>query len=109
MAIDRRDAPARNNSRTGRMAAKGNFRYNPSVVKEENKNARQGVKQSTNPSAQATKSTSSSKSVRTTKSVSPRKPSMPVKNGAKNKMKAQGPKTQSMGMQYSRGTRPKGK
>ena len=95
MAIDRRDAPARNKARTGRMAAKGSFRYNPSVVKEENKNARQGVKQSTNPNAQATKSTSSSNSVRTTKSVSPRRPSMPVKTGVKNKMKAQGAKINS--------------
>ena len=41
-------------------------------------------------------------------SVSARQPSMPVKTGIKGKIKAQGAKTMSQGLQYGK-TKPKGK
>lgn len=104
MATDKRDIP-RGGKRTARKLRKGTLRVGPSAAKAFNIEQKELKKQGK--ISQAAKVTSSGYKAGF-KSVSARKQSMPVK-GAKNKMKAQGAKTQSMGMQYSRGTRPRGK
>lgn len=104
MATDK-SSIARGGKRTERKLRKGTLRVSPPVVKAYNKMLKESRKSGV---IQTSGKVTSSGVKSGLKSVSARKQSMPVK-GAKNKMKAQGAKTQSMGMQYSRGTRPRGK
>lgn len=96
----------RNAKRTASKMRKGELRVSASAVKQYNQTAKKALKAGKLDSAVKVTSSGFKQG---NKSISAVKPSMPVKTGAKNKMKAQGAKTQSMGMQYSRGTRPKGK
>jgi hypothetical protein len=125
-----------NKTRTAMTSPKGGRKLNSSKAKEFNKMGRQGIK--SNPLSERGKTkdfaTRSNRMVNNPKystkdtsalvlrmdgtptvkggssSVSARKPSVPVKTGVKNKMKAQGAKSMSGPTSgYGRSTKPRGK
>jgi hypothetical protein len=87
----------RNAKRTAAARAKGGERHSASQIKAWNKAQRDANKVGRGVKVRATSSSSVTKggSFKAANSVSARKPSMPVKTGVKNKMKAQGAKINS--------------